>query len=162
MSEKPTTPDLNPDPITGEPGSHPVGTGIGSASAAAAGAAIGAIGGPIGAAVGGVIGAVTGAVIGHNVAEGANPTAERAYWEESYDKEPYYEDGETFTDYDPAYKLGYVRYSVYGDRTPEEAERELEKEWESSKEDSRLNWDKARLAARAGYERTKRPFDETP
>ncbi len=159
MSEKPTTPDLNRDPITGEPGSHPLGTGVGSASAGAAGASIGAAGGPIGAAVGGVIGAVVGAAIGHNVAEGVNPTAERAYWEESYDKEPYYEEGETFDDYDPAYKLGYVRYSVYGDRSPEEAESALEKDWEGSKGNSRLTWDKAKLAARAGWNRVERTFD---
>ena len=32
--------DSNPDPITGEPGSHPLGTGIGAASGAATGAAL--------------------------------------------------------------------------------------------------------------------------
>ena len=31
--------DLNADPITGEPGSHPVGTGLGAAGGAAAGGA---------------------------------------------------------------------------------------------------------------------------
>ncbi|NJL23055.1 MAG: hypothetical protein HC895_23115, partial [Leptolyngbyaceae cyanobacterium SM1_3_5] len=35
--------DSNPDPITGEPGAHPVGTGIGAAGAGAAGAAIGGV-----------------------------------------------------------------------------------------------------------------------
>ncbi|HEX2252893.1 MAG TPA: hypothetical protein VHQ65_06480, partial [Thermoanaerobaculia bacterium] len=34
--------DDNPDPITGTPGSHPVGTGVGAASGGAAGAAVGA------------------------------------------------------------------------------------------------------------------------
>ena len=33
--------DPNPDPITGAPGSHPVGTGIGAAGGAAAGVALG-------------------------------------------------------------------------------------------------------------------------
>src|SRR4029077_18614744 len=38
--------DSNPDPITGEPGAHPVGTGVGAALAgAAAGAAGGLVGG---------------------------------------------------------------------------------------------------------------------
>ena len=54
-TENDLTKDENRDPITGEPGSHPLGTGLGSAGGAAAGAAIGAIGGPIGMAVGGVI-----------------------------------------------------------------------------------------------------------
>ena len=47
------TTDSNPanrDPLTEEPGSHPVGTGLGSAGGAAAGVAIGAaVGGPVGA-----------------------------------------------------------------------------------------------------------------
>lgn len=37
--------DLNANPITGDPDSHPIGTGVGAAGGAAAGAAIGAIGG---------------------------------------------------------------------------------------------------------------------
>ncbi|MBD0341003.1 MAG: hypothetical protein ICV61_08960, partial [Microcoleus sp. Co-bin12] len=45
-------PDANLDPISGEKGAHPVGTGIGAASAGATGAAIGgAVGGPVGAVV---------------------------------------------------------------------------------------------------------------
>jgi phage tail tape-measure protein len=65
----------NRDPLTGSPGSHPVGTGIGSAGAAAAGAAIGgAVGGPAGVLVGGTIGAVAGGVAGHAAGESANPT----------------------------------------------------------------------------------------
>src|SRR3989344_4789503 len=47
--------DANRDPLTNEPGSHPVGTGVGAAlGGAAAGAAAGAFGGPVGAAIGGV------------------------------------------------------------------------------------------------------------
>src|SRR5699024_5833058 len=38
--------DLNADRITGEPGSHPIGTGIGGVGGAAAGAAIGTMAGP--------------------------------------------------------------------------------------------------------------------
>ena len=50
--------DLNADPITGEPGSHPVGTAVGGLGGAAAGAAIGALAGPLGALIGGAVGAV--------------------------------------------------------------------------------------------------------
>ncbi|MES2571719.1 MAG: hypothetical protein V4710_16905, partial [Verrucomicrobiota bacterium] len=46
--------DLNRDPITGEPGSHPVATGAGAAGGGAAGAAIGtAVAGPVGTVHGG-------------------------------------------------------------------------------------------------------------
>jgi len=66
------------DPISGEPGAHPVATGVTSASVAVAGAAVGAsVGGPIGAVVGGLVGAVAGAAAGHvagEAIEGDEPT----------------------------------------------------------------------------------------
>ena len=58
----------HPDPITGEPGAHPVGVGVGALSAGAAGAAIGSIGGPIGVLIGAAIGAVAGGLAGKEVA----------------------------------------------------------------------------------------------
>jgi phage tail tape-measure protein len=67
--------DRNPDPITGEPGAHPVGTGVGATGGALAGAAIGAVGGPVGMAAGALVGAVTGGIVGKEVAESIDPTA---------------------------------------------------------------------------------------
>jgi phage tail tape-measure protein len=67
-------PGMNPDPLTGTPGAHPVGTGLGAVSGAAAGASIGAAAGPVGAAVGTVVGAVAGALAGKGAAEAVNPT----------------------------------------------------------------------------------------
>ena len=72
--------DSNPDPLTGQPGAHPVGTGVGAAMAgAAAGAAGGLVGGPIGAAVGAVVGGVAGGLAGKGVAESIDPTVEDRY-----------------------------------------------------------------------------------
>ena len=62
---------LNRDPITGEPGSHPIGTAVGGLGGAAAGAAIGAIGGPLGMLIGGAIGAIAGGSAGHAAGEPA-------------------------------------------------------------------------------------------
>jgi phage tail tape-measure protein len=74
---QPDSASPNRDPLTGAPGSHPVGTGIGSASAAAVGAAVGgAVAGPAGVLVGGAIGAVAGGAAGHAVGERANPSTE--------------------------------------------------------------------------------------
>src|SRR5215208_311489 len=103
--------DLNRDPITDEPGSHPVGTGIGATGGAVAGAAAGAIGGPVGVAVGGVVGGLAGRA----AAEAANPTAEEAHWRENYSREPYYEQGRSFDDYAPAYRLGWTGRTRYDD-----------------------------------------------
>ncbi len=98
--------DLNRDPITDEPGAHPVGTGVGATGGAVAGAAAGTIGGPVGSMVGGVIGAVVGGLAGKAAAEAINPTAEEAHWRDNYTREPYYEQGRSFDDYGPAYMHG--------------------------------------------------------
>ena len=65
---------VNPDAITGAPGSHPGATGIGSASGAATGAALGAMGGPVGAVIGGVAGAAVGGGVGHAAGEAHDPS----------------------------------------------------------------------------------------
>ncbi len=64
----PAPESAHPDPITGEPGAHPVGVGVGALGAGAAGAAIGSIGGPIGMLIGAAIGAVAGGLAGKEVA----------------------------------------------------------------------------------------------
>ncbi|MBA2675899.1 PA2169 family four-helix-bundle protein [Ramlibacter sp.] len=144
--------DLNRDPITDEPGAHPVGTGVGAAGGAMAGAAAGAIAGPVGMAIGGVIGAVVGGLAGKAAAEAVNPTAEETHWRENYTKEPYYQNGRSFDDYGPAYRLG-----VNGrTQSPDEwttVEPRLASEWESTRGNSTLNWNDASPAARAAWDR---------
>jgi outer membrane lipoprotein SlyB len=68
----------NRDPITGAPGSHPVGVGIGAAvGGIAAGAAAGTLAaGPIGTVVGAAAGAIAGGLGGKAVAEHFDPTVE--------------------------------------------------------------------------------------
>jgi uncharacterized protein (TIGR02284 family) len=144
--------DLNRDPITDEPGAHPVGTGIGATGGAVAGAAAGSIGGPIGVAVGGVVGAVVGGLAGKAAGEAVNPTAEEAYWRENYSREPYYEKGRSFDDYAPAYRLGLTgrtRYQTDWDAT----EPQLASEWESARGGSSLDWKQAQPASRAAWDR---------
>lgn len=147
--------NLNLDPITDEPGAHPVGTGIGATGGAVAGAAAGAAGGPIGAALGGMVGAVVGGLAGKGAAESINPTAEEAYWQDNYTREPYYESGRTFDDYGPAYRLGLTGRSRYeGDFETHESK--LAAEWEAAHQTSGLVWPQARHASRAAWERLDR------
>jgi hypothetical protein len=146
--------DSNPDPITGEPGAHPVGTGVGAAAAgAAAGAAGGLVGGPVGAAVGAVIGAVAGGLAGKGVAESIDPTVEDAYWRENYTQRPYYDQRSSYDAYRPAYKYGWESRSKYANRSFDEVEPELGREWESAKDRSKLTWDKAKLATYDAWHR---------
>lgn len=144
--------DLNRDPITDEPGSHPIGTGIGAAGGAVAGAAAGAITGPAGAAVGGVVGAVVGGLAGKAAGEAVNPTAEEAFWRENYSKEPYYEPGRPFDDYGPAYRLGLSGRTRYPDPWTS-VEPRLASEWDSTRGISSLDWDRARPASQAAWTR---------
>ena len=100
--------DDNPDPITGAPGAHPVGTGLGAAAGGViAGAAAGTVAGPVGAVAGAAVGAIVGGLAGKGVAEGVNPSDEDAYWRANFEREPYYLAGYGFDDYAPAYRLGY-------------------------------------------------------
>ncbi len=146
--------DANRDPITGEPGSHPIGTGLGTAGAGAAGAAIGGIvGGPIGAVVGAVIGGVAGAAGGHAAAEAIDPTAEDAYWRENHRSRDYGRD-EDYDTYSPAYRAGYSGYdpAAGNESTFETAEPSLRKNYESDP-DRTLDWDRARPAAHDAWTR---------
>ncbi|GAA5115448.1 hypothetical protein GCM10023212_00150 [Luteolibacter yonseiensis] len=143
----------NRDPITGEPGSHPIGTGVGSLAGAATGAFLGALGGPVGMAIGGVVGAVAGAATGHGLAEELDPTVEDAHWETNYRFQPYYLAGYDFGDYGPAYRVGYEGHARNRGRSFEESEQELASGWEETRGMSRLQWEHARPAVRDGWHR---------
>jgi len=154
--------DSNPDPITGAPGSHPVGTGVGAAAggaagvgaAMAAGAVAGSAVGPVGTAVGAAIGAVAGGLAGKAVAEGVDPTAEDAYWRENYKTRPYVSKETDYTSYAPAYRLGYETRSTSKYKTFDEAEPDLRTRWEREHgSKTGLAWDKARLASKDAWDR---------
>jgi hypothetical protein len=144
--------DSNPDPITGAPGSHPVGTGAGALAAGTAGAAIGtAMGGPVGGIVGAAVGAIAGGLGGKAAGEAIDPTAEDAYWRENHASQPFAADS-TYEDYEPAYRAGYSGFAAKGpNATFEQAEPDLRAEYEAAK--PRLPWDKTRAASRAAWTR---------
>lgn len=152
--------NLNPDPITDEPGAHPIGTGIGAAGGAVTGAAAGSVAGPIGTAVGGVVGAVIGGLAGKGAAEAVNPTAEDAYWADAYQREPYFAQGYTYDDYAPAYRAGYqsVRDGIVDWN---DARSDWERRWEAERAESRLGWTQAEPAVKAAWERANRSYKQT-
>jgi uncharacterized protein (TIGR02271 family) len=149
--------DSNPDPITGEAGAHPVGTGIGAAGAGAVGAVVGgAVGGPVGAVVGSVIGGVVGGLMGKGAAEQVNPTVEEEYWRNHYTSRPYVDQkNDRFEDYHPAYQTGYEGYNRYatGGRTFDDAEPDLRRDYESHHAGTGMGWEKAKHAAKDAWHR---------
>ena len=152
----------NADPITGEPGAHPVGVGAGALAGGATGAAIGgAIGGPIGAPVGAVVGAIAGGVgggyAGKGIAESINPTDEDAYWQSNYRNASYYESGNEYADYSPAYRVGYEGYGRHAasGRDYNDVESDLAQDYDRVKGSSKLTWEKAKAATRDAWDRLK-------
>jgi hypothetical protein len=147
------SPDQNRDPLTGTPGAHPVGTGVGAAGGAAAGAALGSMAGPLGAVVGIVAGAVAGGLAGKSVAESIDPTAEDDYWRANYANQPYVTGNAPYDEYAPGYRTGYEGRGKYEGRSFEEAESDLERDYENVRGKSRLTWVQAKQATRDAWHR---------
>ncbi len=146
--------DANRDPITGAPGSHPVGTGVGAAlGGAAAGAAAGTVAGPVGTAVGAAVGAIVGGLAGKGVAEAIDPTSEATYWRDNFRTRPYAKSAASFDDYGPAYGYGVSSYVKYPGRSFDEVESDLSRDWHGARGKSSLSWDSARIATRDAWDR---------
>jgi hypothetical protein len=144
----------NRDPITGAPGSHPVGTGVGAAAGGvAAGAAVGAVAGPVGAAVGAAVGAVVGGLAGKAVAENIDPTVEDSYWRDNYRSRSYVEPAATYDEYGPAYRYGVDAYTRYPGRPFDSIEADLSRDWDTARGTSGLEWNRAKMAARDSWQR---------
>ena len=146
--------EANCDPITGAPGSHPVGTGVGAAlGGAAAGAAAGTVVGPVGTIIGATVGAIAGGLAGKGVAEVIDPTSEAAYWRENFKTRSYADGAASYDDYGPAYDYGVSSYNKYPGRSFDDVESDLSKDWSTARGKSKLGWENARRATRDAWER---------
>jgi hypothetical protein len=157
----------NIDPVTGEVGCHPVGSGVGAAlGAAGVGAIAGAVGGPLGTVVGAIVGGVMGGMAGKSVAEFVNPSVELEYWRENYPTRPYYRPGTHFEHYRPAYQSGWEAYDGRGVAW-EQLEPEVQKKWndlsrwENEGGAPKMTWEEAKQAAQDAYERASKLNEST-
>ncbi len=146
---------LNRDPITGEPGSHPLETGAGTAAGAAAGAAVGSLGGPVGAVAGAVVGGIGGAAASHAIGETLDPTIEDSYWRASYSSRPYYRPGEPYEDYRHAYRMGWESYESHGrtGKSFDDIEASIARQWALVEHKGGLAWERAKLAIKDAWDR---------
>ena len=151
-------PDANRDPMTGEPGAHPVGVGVGSAGGAVVGAALGSLAGPVGTAVGAAIGGVTGGLTGKGVAEKVNPTVEDTYWREHFASRPYVKPGAKYHEYQAAYRFGWESHGRYGELNWEKAEPRMRDDWQHTG-DTGVDWAKASPAAKDAWNRVRGDHD---
>jgi hypothetical protein len=150
----PPTGSRNADPITDEPGAHPIEAGIGAAVAgAASGVAVGAVAGPVAAAVGAAAGAVVGGYAGKGIGELIDPTTEDDWLRDHFESRPYVEAGDKFEDFCPAFRYGALAESKHGDAGIDLTDEQLQRDWEASKE-SNMPWTKAKGAVQDAYDRT--------
>lgn len=154
MDTKTMTGNENLDPLSGEPGAHPVGTGVGATiGGVIAGAAAGSVVGPVGTIIGAAIGATLGGLAGKGVAENIDPTREEAHWREFYRSRPYVTPAARFEDYGPAYSYGVHAYGLYPPQRFEDVEAELAHNWDAMRGKSDLSWEQARAATRDAWQR---------
>jgi hypothetical protein len=100
-----------------------------------------------------VAGAVVGALAGKGVAKAVDPAEEDRYWRDNYSSRPYIASGSTYDDYAPAYRYGVDSYSRYPDRSFDEVEPELGRDWHSTRGSSKLEWEHAKHASRDAWHR---------
>lgn len=154
MDDKAMTSNENRDPLSGEPGAHPIGTGMGaSVGAVVAGAVAGSVVGPLGTVIGMAIGATLGGLAGKGLAESVDPTAEDAYWRQEYRSRPYVEANASYDSYGPAYSHGVAAFERYEGRHFELIEPELARDWNAMRGASDLSWDRARPAVKDAWQR---------
>ena len=135
---------------------HNLGTGVGASSGALAGAVAGSVAGPVGALAGAAIGAVAGGAAGHGTAVVANPKAEDAYWSNNFQTHPGYVTGYTYDDYGPAYRYGVDQQAKYRGQRFTDVESRMAAEWATIRHTSRLEWNQAKVAASAAWDRVER------
>ncbi len=123
----------------------------GVAGGAAAGAVVGGMTGPAGAAVGAVVGAVAGAVVGRNTTVDA--AAEDTYWRDNYASRPYVKGGTSYDEYQPAYRHGVDAHAKYPNRSFDDIEPELSRDWATARGKSSMEWENAKHATRDAWTR---------
>jgi hypothetical protein len=147
----------NRDPITNEPGAHPVGTGVGAAAAGTAGAIVGTgLAGPLGGIVGAALGASVGGGLGHYAAEAANPTyleIEPALRQDFPTRS--YASTRPYEDYEEAYDFGANQRAQAQSPWSDALEGDLRARWDNlpAREGrEKLDWDRAKPAVRDAWD----------
>ena len=132
---------------------HPVGVAVGSTAGAAIGAAVGSVAGPLGAGAGAVVGGVAGGLAGIAAGDAAG-AEEDEYWRRHFASRSYVDAGSSYDAYRPAYRYGWESRARYPDRSFDEAERELRRDWEQVPRD--MEWERAKDAVRDAWHRVPR------
>jgi hypothetical protein len=86
--------------------------------------------------------------------ETRNWDAHKKYWQENYSSRPYYEQGQNYSTYEPAYRYGVDAYNRNPGKSYDELDaNELRTGWDDARGNSTLDWNDAQDATRDAYER---------
>ena len=88
----------------------------------------------------------------HHTAEFVNPTDYEDYWRNHFYAAPYYVSGCVWSDYRPAYRLGFDAYFSNHGHAFDDVETAVARSWEVIKDKSNLTWSQARNAVRDGWQ----------
>ncbi|MBX9580565.1 MAG: hypothetical protein K2X87_09680 [Gemmataceae bacterium] len=143
----------NPDPLTDQPGSHPVETGVGAViGGVASGLAVGAVGGPVGAVIGGIVGgAAAGGLAGKGVGELIDPTTEDNWIRDLFGAGKEAQTPELLAAHRRAFRYGLVARERFPGRAFADVEPDLRRGWEDIGEAA--PWARVYDSVRAGFDR---------
>ena len=85
----------------------------------------------------------------HNPPPASHSDFDALYWREHFSTEPYAKEGETFEDYEPAFRYGTTLRKEFSDF--EANEDRIRERWEREKGRSRLDWNRARGAVKIAW-----------
>lgn len=83
----------------------------------------------------------------------ADPVIEDNYWRDNHASRPYAQKDVDYDHYKPAYSAGVESYNRNPERSFDDIEPELSRDWSRTRGSSSLEWDHARPAARDAWER---------
>ena len=92
----------------------------------------------------------------YDAAKAADPAVEEAYWKDNYSSRPYVTADSKYDDYGPAYRYGVDSYSRYPNRSFDEVEPELSRDWNNARGSSSLEWERAKHASRDAWHKVER------
>lgn len=78
---------------------------------------------------------------------------EEQHWRTNYSSRPYATQGVTYDQYAPAYRYGYDTRRRYHGQRFDDIEKDLARDWDHMRENSKLTWEQARPAVRDSWDR---------
>lgn len=151
----PPTGPRNADPLTDQPGSHPIETGVGAVvGGVASGLAVGTLtAGPLGAVAGAIVGgAAAGGLAGKGIGELLDPTTEDNWIRDYFNRKDTQPTEDQLAAQRRAFRFGLAAQARYPGKMFSEVETNLRRGWEESGETA--SWSNVADAVRAGFDRT--------